>query len=560
MWAAGDINKVRLLLAKGANVNARSNFARTPLIIAALHNSSHEIARLLIDKGADVTACDKKNFCVLEAAAQGNDTATVRMVLARGANVKAKDETGTDSLMWAAINGNVEVAKLLLKNGSDVNAVAIESFFTVKNGPLEIGRFTPLLCAIPYGPPELVKLLIYSGANIDARDARGMTSLMLAVSTDRPNVEIIRLLLAKGADPSIRSKRGETTFDWANKFHDPEVLDALKMTSAAIPVAKSTVAITNRNNTEIKASVEKSLALLQNTNGRFINTGGCVACHGQNLTGMAASVARAHGARVDDKLDAEMARNTAVLQGGLEQLFLQLVDPPPGVEGMEYSLLHMGESHIPASRAVDAAVLYIAARQREDGNWPYLAGGVPRPPIQDGDFFSTAIGIRCLQLYKIPGRGMEFQEQVRRAGMWLNNAQPLSTEDRVMQLLGLQWAGMPAESRTKELLALQRDDGGWAQTPWLQSDAYATGQVLYALHEEGIPATDPAYVRGVAYLQNTQRPDGSWHVSSRAPKFQPYFQSGFPYDDDQWISSAATAWAAMGMAYAIPATIVDAQR
>ena len=45
-------------------------------------------------------------------------------------------------------------------------------------------------------------------------------------------------------------------------------------------------------------------------------------------------------------------------------------------------------------------------------------------------------------------------------------------------------------------------------------------------------------------------PDGSWHVASRAPKFQPYFQSGFPHDHDQWISSAATAWGAIALSYA----------
>jgi hypothetical protein len=45
--------------------------------------------------------------------------------------------------------------------------------------------------------------------------------------------------------------------------------------------------------------------------------------------------------------------------------------------------------------------------------------------------------------------------------------------------------------------------------------------------------------------------DGSWYVRSRAVKFQPYFQSGFPFDHDQWISAAATAWAVRALAPAI---------
>jgi hypothetical protein len=74
--------------------------------------------------------------------------------------------------------------------------------------------------------------------------------------------------------------------------------------------------------------------------------------------------------------------------------------------------------------------------------------------------------------------------------------------------------------------------------------------VLYTLHELGTPASDAAYRHGVEYLLRTQLPDGSWHVASRAPKFQPYFQSGFPHDHDQWISAAATAWSTMALAYA----------
>ncbi len=557
LWAAGDIEKVRLLLAKGAGVNARSNFGRTPLMISALHDDSHQTAKLLIDKGADVSACDKRKFCVLEAAAQGNDAATVRLVLAYGADAKAKDEAGGDALMWAAANGNIETTKLLLAKGSDVNAVSLELFANVKNGPIELGRFTPLLCAVPYGPPELIRLLIDAGANVNARDTRGMTSLLLAVSTDRPDPQIISLLLARGADPSIRSKRGETALDWAKKFRNPEVLSVLGLRSEA---HATSAVLRDPNQPDLRTSVGKSLALLQNTSSKFLSTGGCISCHAQNLTGMAVSVGRANGAKVDDNSDAEMARNTLVFHSGQEQTFLQLVDPPGAVHTMEYSVLQLGASSIPPSRGLDAVVLYIAARQRQGGNWAYPAGGNPRPPIEDGDFFGTAMGVRCLRLYDIPGRKAEFQDRIRRAGIWLKNAHPRSTEDRAMQLLGLQWAGSPSPARLKQLLALQRDDGGWAQTPWLESDAYATGQVLYVLHEQGVPASDPAYRRAIAYLQRTQKADGSWHVSSRAPKFQPYFQSGFPYDQDQWISMAGTAWAAMGMAYAMPARVAEAHR
>ena len=102
----------------------------------------------------------------------------------------------------------------------------------------------------------------------------------------------------------------------------------------------------------------------------------------------------------------------------------------------------------------------------------------------------------------------------------------------------------------RELIALQRTDGGWAQTPYLGSDAYATGEVLFTLRELGVPVSNTPMRRGVAFLLSTQAQDGSWYVKSRAMKIQPYFESGFPYEHDQWISQAGTAWAVTALSAA----------
>ena len=63
-----------------------------------------------------------------------------------------------------------------------------------------------------------------------------------------------------------------------------------------------------------------------------------------------------------------------------------------------------------------------------------------------------------------------------------------------MQLLGLKWAGASrraTEAGERRLLQLQREDGSWGQTADLASDAYATGETLYTLHELGVSVKRP---------------------------------------------------------------------
>jgi squalene cyclase len=145
---------------------------------------------------------------------------------------------------------------------------------------------------------------------------------------------------------------------------------------------------------------------------------------------------------------------------------------------------------------------------------------------------------------------------VRKAREWLETARSKDTEDRVFRLLALREAMAPGATIQKaadDLLATRCDDGGWSQLDGGASDAYATGSALVALHLAGGLATDsPAYRSGLGFLVRTQRDDGSWFVASRSKPFQPYFESGFPYGKDQFISMAASSWAVTALALACP--------
>lgn len=95
----------------------------------------------------------------------------------------------------------------------------------------------------------------------------------------------------------------------------------------------------------------------------------------------------------------------------------------------------------------------------------------------------------------------------------------------MFKLLGLAWGGASRRDIARQqqaLLALQRPDGGWSQMPTLSSDAYATGQALYALQVAGLEANADVYRRGAAFLLRTQREDGTWFVRTRAFGVQSY--------------------------------------
>ena len=543
LWGAVDLAKTRMLIDAGANVNAKSKIGRTPLIVAAGRSGSADTVRLLLSKGADGKIADATGSTALVEAAHANDLETIRLLLPAKPDINAGDLIGNSALMWAAGNSNLAAVKLLLASGADVNASHIREI-QMKNGLIAVSKITPLMAVAARRSPEVAAALLEAGAEVNAKDIRGMTPLMFAVASDVADPRVVTLLLDRKADREIKSRDGETALDWARKFGNPEVLRLLGGLPIESKVAVKPAAFSKN---DPAAAISRAIPLLQTSANEFFKQSGCIGCHHQNLSGVAVAAATRKGIRADEKsvsdqrllAKTELTREReSVLQG----IFIS-------TDGLIYSLVQLAEQNYPADEITDALVAAIASHQSADGKWSGLTA--VRPPLEDSNVLRTAMAIRALDHYRIPARKAEFDERIAKAREWLVGARNPLPYERSFQLLGLKWSGAgrgELDRVANEVRRLQRVDGGWSQLPTLQSDAYATGVALYALTRGGTSPKDSVYQRGVGFLLASQKPDGSWYVASRSPKFQPYFQSGFPYNHDQWISSAATSWAAAALA------------
>ena len=103
-----------------------------------------------------------------------------------------------------------------------------------------------------------------------------------------------------------------------------------------------------------------------------------------------------------------------------------------------------------------------------------------------------------------------------------------------------------------KLLAAQRSDGGWAQTDERSSDAFATGQALYALRRAGVDRSEVAIQSAIDFLVRTQQPEGTWPMTSR-----PNPENGKPATNLNPITYAATAWATLGLTSYVPGPSVQ---
>lgn len=199
-------------------------------------------------------------------------------------------------------------------------------------------------------------------------------------------------------------------------------------------------------------------------------------------------------------------------------------------------------------------MLHLARRQADDGAWDSPPPKNGPPPTWESRETLGLLALLAWESY-VPADAKEAAAaQVSRdkANAWLSKTQSSdSTQALSLRLL------LDARRGTKEkqlrsaidrLLRQRNTDGGWSQTKDLSSDAYATGQALYALSFADVKNDRLEIQRSIPFLVATQREDGSWPMVSRGhPGVEPYTNL-VP------ITYFGTAWATLGLARSVPAS------
>jgi cytohesin len=179
----GDLDRVKSLVKKGIDVDAKDETGWTPLYWAA-SMGREEVAEFLIGNGADIDVRTNDDRTPLHQAARSGAAKLVELLVSKGADSNTRDEDDSTPLHWAATGGHKNVVELLIASGAEVKAKE-------KSGN------TPLHWAAEGGHADIVEILLAKGADVNAKGRRGRTALTMA--SNKGHTEIVELLGKHGA-------------------------------------------------------------------------------------------------------------------------------------------------------------------------------------------------------------------------------------------------------------------------------------------------------------------------------------------------------------------------
>ena len=267
LLVANSVEKVKLLLARGANPNTTGPYGSTPLMAAA-DRGYNQIVEALLSAGADVNAQDGNGDTALLLFLDAGDGRRKRnveeypvlvgtLLRVKNINVNAQNKKGETALMRAVRLGSVDSVRLLLSAGANTNVadkVGDTAYvLAYENGNAEIEKLlttaavqnkTPavlnafLVAAIAKKDAAKVKELLDQGADPNYQSPIGLdhldiTRTVLMQAAIAGDATIVQMLVDKGADPGAKSlvsgsEHGLVYGTPLEAAKDPQVIEILK--------------------------------------------------------------------------------------------------------------------------------------------------------------------------------------------------------------------------------------------------------------------------------------------------------------------------------------------
>lgn len=302
--------------------------------------------------------------------------------------------------------------------------------------------------------------------------------------------------------------------------------------------------------TDVPRTISRGLQVLATDALAWKKKHNCVSCHHAALVIWAMREGKERGHVVDEPALTELTKWT-VASGDGSNLMRK---PPEKYRDLKVMNLYTvllalafeagGGPADDMRDALKAILTKIKAEQTKEGPWEIWPEPGPKLPLcgASAEVMSTLATLALLP--DADGKAARDKSL-----QWLAARTPEDdAQADALRLILWRRAGRPAEQSQaliKRILGRQKDDGGWSQTKERASDAFATGQAVYALIEAGVAHGDPAIQKAQVFLAKSQRPDGSWEVITRA-SLDGKLTPNVP------INGAGTAWATLGLIRTVP--------
>jgi ankyrin repeat protein len=198
---------VRFLLDNGAEPNAREDRGQTALMnIAQTSRTPIELFQTLIEKGTDINLANNDGITALMFAAAEGRSDAVQLLLEKGASLNAKDNQGRTAIVHAVESGQSEITELLANKGADLSLTPFKTEAELKASLHK----SMLVRAVSDGNAEKVKELLAAHVDPNSRTGPRHVPVLLIASGYSQNVEILKLLIESGADVDAADDQGNT--------------------------------------------------------------------------------------------------------------------------------------------------------------------------------------------------------------------------------------------------------------------------------------------------------------------------------------------------------------